>query len=117
MSLIIYETFCSEAGIDEPPDLNDDKRIIIVGSEVKEKLGSVTLWLRDHTVDIKVIEVEVFKEGDNLLMQPHAIIPLPVGRFTSTGKPAGGGGMQPWVMNGREWHLEKRCSPQTRKMF
>lgn len=113
----IYETFCAEAGIDEPPDLNVDQRIIIVGSEVKDKLGSVALWLRDHNVDIKVIEVEVFKEGDNLLMQPQVIIPMPVGRFTTTGKPAGIAGMQPWITNGREWHLEKRCSPKTRKMF
>jgi hypothetical protein len=113
----IYETFCADAGVDEPPDLNVDQRIIIVGSEVKEKLGSVALWLRDHTVDIKVIEVEVFKEGENLLMQPQVIIPLPVGRFTSTGKPATGGAMQPWVVDGMAWHLEKRCSPQTREMF
>lgn len=111
-----FETFCAEAGVDEPPDLNADQRIIIVGSEVKEKLGSVALWLREHSIDIKIIEVEVFKEGENLIMLPQVIIPLPVGRFATMGKPAGGG-TKPWVVNGREWHLEKRCSPQTRKMF
>ncbi len=113
----VYETFCAEAGIDEPPDLNTDQRIIIVGSEVKEKLGSVALWLRDHDVDIKVIEVLVFKEGESLLMQPQVIVPMPVGKFTSTGKSTVKSGMQPWLVNGKEWHLEKRCSPQTRKMF
>lgn len=112
----IFENFCLEAGVEEPPDLNSDQRIIIVGSEVKDKLGSVALWLRDHNVDIKVIEVEVFKEDGNLLMQPQVIVPLPIARFTGVGKPVGGG-TQPWMVDGRTWHLEKKCSPQTRKIL
>ena len=31
-----YEKFCAGEGIDEPPDLNPDQRLIIVGSEVRE---------------------------------------------------------------------------------
>jgi hypothetical protein len=79
-----YEQFCNDAGIDEVPDLNSDQRLIVVGSEVKDKLGSVALWLRDHNVDIKVVEVEIYREGETLLVQPHVIVPLPVSRFAET---------------------------------
>jgi hypothetical protein len=30
----VYEEFCTEAGVDDVPDLNSDQRIIMVGSEL-----------------------------------------------------------------------------------
>jgi len=113
----MYEGFCADAGVDEVPDLNSDQRIIIVGAEVKDKLGSVALWLRDHNVDVKVIEVELYHEGDTLFVQPHIIVPLPVGRFADTGRVSRAEGAWPWVADGRAWHLEKRCSPTTRELL
>jgi hypothetical protein len=112
-----YESFCAEAGIDEVPDINIDQRIIIVGSEVRAKLGSVALWLLEHNIDIKVIEIDMFKESGTLFLQPQVIIPLPVSQFSETGRTKGTEGAQPWKDNGRSWHLEKRCSPKTRKMM
>lgn len=111
-----FESFCGESGVDEIPDLNKDQRIIIVGSAVREKLGSVALWLRDHNVDIKLIEVAAYKEGDTVLIEPSTIIPMPVNRFVSVGKP-GTNGQQPWGSDGRTWHLERRCSPKTKEMM
>ena len=73
-------------GVKEVPDLNSEQRIIIVGAEVKEKLGSVALWLRQHSVDIKVIEVEVYHEGETIFIQPQVIIPLPIRRFVGVGR-------------------------------
>ena len=113
----MIEQFCANSGIDEVPDLNTDQRLIIVGSEVRDKLGSVALWLRDHNIDIKVIEVEVFKEADTILLQPQTIIPLPISRFDKTGKAPVGEIDQPWVTDGKTWHLEKRCSPTTKNIF
>ncbi|MHC1604158.1 MAG: hypothetical protein ACXQTK_05635 [Candidatus Syntropharchaeales archaeon] len=110
----LYEEFCIETGIDEVPDINVDQRLIVVGSEVREKLGSVALWLRDHNVDIKVIEIELYREGEAIFVQPHVIIPLPVSRFTDTGRAPRVEGSQPWLIDGKRWHLEKRCSPKTR---
>ena len=34
-----FEEFCAAEGIDEAPDLNTDQRLIIMGSEIKERLG------------------------------------------------------------------------------
>ena len=111
----IYESFCAESGVDAIPDLNQDQRIIIVGSAVREKLGSVALWLREHNVDIKLVEVSAYKEGDTILIEPSTIVPLPVNRFVSVGKP-GADGQQPWGSDGKTWHLERRCSPKTKEV-
>ena len=35
----MYEAFCEDAGIDEIPTLNQDQRVIIVGSSVRDKLN------------------------------------------------------------------------------
>jgi hypothetical protein len=113
----MFEQFCSEAGVDTVPDLNTDQRLIIVGSEVRDKLGSVALWLLDHSIDIKVIEVESYREGDVILVQPRTIVPLPVSRFAETGRNTRGETAQPWVADGKTWHLEKRCGPKTRAML
>jgi hypothetical protein len=111
----IYESFCEDAGVDEIPNINQDQRLIIVGSAVREKLGTVALWLREHNIDVTVIEVQTYKEGDNILIQPTTIVPQQVSRFVETGRirPEGA----PWVVDGKTWHLDKRCSLTTREMF
>ena len=111
----LFESFCSESGVEEIPDINADQRIIIVGSSVREKLGSVALWLRDHNIDIKLIEIQAYKEGSDLFVQPTTIVPVAVSRFVSVGKSGPEG--QPWSTDGKTWHLEKRCSPKTKEML
>ena len=112
-----YEEFCRELGSDEAPDLNGDQRIILVGAEAKDKLGSVALWLRDHNIDIKVVEVEVYLEADSMFVQPQIIVPVPVSRFKPVGKRLGPAGRKPWLENGQAWHLDKRCSKQTKPLL
>jgi hypothetical protein len=111
----LFESFCEDAGADEIPDLNREQRIIIVGSAVRDKLGSVALWLREHSVDIKLIEVKAYKEADEILIEPTTIVPLAVSRFTTVGRGSSDG--TPWTTDGMAWHLEKRCSPQTKEMM
>jgi len=103
-----YEEFCSSAGIDEVPDLNQDQRIIILGSKVKEKLGSVALWLREHKIDIRIIEVSFFRNAENLLLHPQTIIPIPTAEKFEVGKRSLRPD-RPWIVNGEDWHLNKRC--------
>ncbi len=112
-----FETFCEEIGIDKVPDLNNEQRIIIVGAEVKDKLGSVALWLHQHSIDIKVIEVAVYREGEKIFIQPQIIIPLPVRGFEKTGHTPISEGVHPWITDGKSWHLEKRCSVKTKNIF
>ncbi len=108
-----YEAFVSDAGSDEIPDINQDQRIILVGESIRDSLGSVALWLLDHKVDIKAIEVQAFREAGELIIQPNIIVPLSVGKFTQTGSGRSDG--MPWKSDGRTWHLEKRCKKETRR--
>lgn len=113
----IFEQFCLQAGVDDVPDINQEQRIIIVGSEVREKLGSVALWLREHQIDINVIELNAYKDNGELFLEPRTIIPLPVSRFEEVGRGGLSEPSRPWLTSGQEWHLEKRCSPVTRDIF
>jgi len=71
--------------------------------------------LRDHSIDIKLIEVQAYKEDEDLFIEPTTIVPMAVSRFVSVGKPSADG--QPWTIDGKTWHLEKRCSPKTKGML
>lgn len=106
-----FEEFCSSAGIDEIPDINQDQRIIIVGSKLREKLGSVALWLREHSIDIKIIEISLFKDGENLFLSPQITIPIPTTEKFEIGKHVSRKD-RPWLSNGEEWHLNKRCGKE-----
>jgi hypothetical protein len=111
----MYESFCSDSGEDEAPDINKDQRIIIVGNAVRDKLGSVALWLYDHSIDIKVIEVKAYKDNNEILIEPNIVVPLQVSKFADTGKPRPEGA--PWITDGKSWHLEKRCGIKTKEIL
>lgn len=83
---------------------------------MRDKLGSVALWLRDHNIDIKLIEVTAYKEGETVFIEPNVIVPLPVSRFAKVGK-GPTKGTAAWQTDGQTWHLEKRCSPKTKEML
>ena len=112
----VFQDFCEDAGTDDVPDLNIDQRIILVGTEIRDKLGSVALWLREHNIDIKVVEVQAYKEGKTILIEPHTIIPLPDIKFRRTGR-ASAPVSQPWRTDGRNWHLDRQCSKNTRDVL
>jgi hypothetical protein len=114
-----YEQFCSDHldEDEETPTPNQDQRIIIVGGQVRDKLGSVALWLREHKIDIKVIEIKVFRQGESLLVEPITIVPTPVGKFDEVGGGSGETATKPWKEDGMAWHLEKRCNPTARTML
>ena len=107
-----YDEFCLSAGVDEALEPNQDQRIILVGSEVRDKLGSVAWWLREHNIDIKVIEVSFYSDGEDLFLYPQTIIPLPTPERFAIGKrpPTD----RPWISGGEDWHLNKRCGREMR---
>jgi len=111
----LYESFCEDSGVDEIPTLNQDHQMIIAGSAVRDKLGTVALWLRDHSIDITVIEIQAYEEEDTVLLQPTTIVPFQVRRFADTGRVQPDGA--PWVADGRAWHLQNRCSLKTHEVF
>jgi hypothetical protein len=109
----VFESFCAEVGVEEVPVLiNENQRIIIVGTSVRDKLGSVALWLYEHAIDIKIIEFSTYKSEGVIYIEPSIVVPPPI-RFEKIG----GDKLPPWVKDGKYWHLEKRCSSKTREML
>lgn len=102
------EEFFSSSGIDTAPDLNQEQRIIIAGNKLTEKLGSVAIWLREHNVDIKIVEVGLFPKGDDLFLSPQIVIPAPTTEKFEIGKYSISKD-RPWMIDGKDWHLNKRC--------
>ena len=112
-----YEDFCSDAGVEGIPDINQEQRIFLVGSGVGDKLGSVTLWLNQNNIDIKVLEIEAYQENDEIFIQPEQVVPEPHPKFFDVGKIDQKEGAKPWKQDGKSWHLDKRCSSLTKEMF
>jgi hypothetical protein len=109
-----FEKFLEDAVIDQVPDQNQEQRIIIVGRKLVDKLGSVALWLIQHRVDMKVIEVSLFKDEQSLFLQPKLVIPLPTAKKFEIGKGVGKED-RPWLIDGEDWHLKKRCGKAMRQ--
>ena len=101
---VAFARFAESHGVEDVPELNTDQRVIIVGQRVRDRLGSVALWLREKGVDIKLIEIRPFRDGEALYLEPHVIIPPPstekwerVGsRVKDTAKP--------WLSEGEAFH-------------
>jgi len=66
---------------------------------------------------VRALQEQTYREGETLFLQPQVIIPLPVSKFTETGRTRATEGARPWKDDGRKWHLEKRCGPATREMM
>ena len=94
--------------------LNTTQRIILVGREVKPRLGSMALWLIDQGVDIRIVAVSLLKDEERLYLQPQVVIPPPA-------EPRAGGGpaqsKKQWLIDPQAWHLEERCGPAGREIF
>ena len=63
----------------------------------------MTLCCR-QAIDMKVIEVNAYKDGDAVFIEPHTVVPLQVSKFAETGRVRTEGA--PWTTDGKSWHLE-----------
>ena len=102
-SLEEIENFC-----EDDYEINDEQRIILAGREIRPRTNSVALWLRKEGVDIKITKLEPWKDGKDIYLYPRVIIPLPAEEefhISVTDDKS-----QPWKRNGKEWHLNNRCS-------
>ena len=105
----VLEEFFGE----EVPDINQEQRIIIVGRSVRQKLVSVALWLLEHKIDIKVVEITPYRDESGLYLYPRTILPPP--SIEKIGPPPSP--KKPWLVDGESWHLRKRCGPESRQML
>ncbi len=102
-----FAEFVESVGADEDTTLNRNQRLLIVGQRVRNRLGSVALWLREQGVDIKLVELHPFLDGEELYIEPLVIIPPPstekwerVGQRDDTDS-------KPWLTDGKGWHSQR----------
>lgn len=105
----ILEEFFGE----EVPDIGQEQRILIVGRSVRQKLLSVALWLLEHKIDIRVVEIIPYRDESGLYLYPRTILPPP--SIEKIGPPPPP--KKPWLVDGKGWHLRERCGPESRRML
>lgn len=90
--------------------LNQEQRILLVGESCGERLDLVARWLSDRNVDITVVEVQLFEDGDRLYLDAERVVPVP-DRSVSEVRPDTS--EEPWKDDGRGWHLEEVSNEET----
>jgi len=102
-----FSSFADWEGADVDVPINDDQRVIIVGQRVKNRLGSVALWLREKGVDIKLVELRPFLDGTELYLEPMIIIPPPsTDKWEKVGSRVRDEA-KPWLADGEAWHRKR----------
>ena len=66
----------SENGIDEN-NFAQDVRIILVSAEFSTELTATALWLNDKELDIRLVKMEPYKDGERILLDVQQVVPLP----------------------------------------
>ena len=100
------EEFC-----DDDYEIAAEERIYLVGSSIREKIGSVVLWLRDQDIDVSIVEFDLLKDEESeLYLDSKTIVPTSdLEKFETGGSPSD----EPWKQDGRRWHLEERTNEDT----
>lgn len=92
-------------------EVNSTQRIILAGDSVREKIGSVVLWLRKQDIDARIVELSLFyDENEDLYLDSKLLVPTSnLEKFETGESPAD----KPWQINGKRWHLEERTNENT----
>jgi len=103
------EEFC-----DDDYDLNAEQRMLFVGESVRERIGSVVLWLREQGIDAQITQCSLFKtEEDELYLDSKTLVPTSSLEKFETGETPDD---KPWKLDGKGWHLEERTQEDTAKL-
>lgn len=102
----ILERFC-----DDDYELNSTQRILLVGESVRERIGSVVLWLREQGIDARITQYSLFKNEDNeLYLDSKTLVPTSsLEKFEAGETPDD----KPWKIDGERWHLQERTNEDT----
>lgn len=102
----LLDEFC-----DDDYEVNASQRIYLIGETVRDRIGSVVLWLHENGIDASAVEVKLFKDADDdLYLDSKTLVPTSdLTKFEKGDRPAD----EPWNVDGRRWHLEERAKEQT----
>ncbi|MFP9192157.1 hypothetical protein ACLI4Q_10940 [Natrialbaceae archaeon A-CW1-1] len=100
----VLDEFCNE-----DYTFNQDQRIVLVGESVRDRLDIVLRWLSDRTIDVTVVEFQLFTDDDRLYLDAEQTIPVPERTVTDVSPDTS---EQPWKDDGRDWHLHERTNTE-----
>ncbi|WP_332898920.1 hypothetical protein [Haladaptatus sp. CMSO5] len=100
------EEFC-----DDDYELNDTQRIFLVGNQIRERIGSVVLWLREQGIDASIVQFSLLKDdAAGLFLDAKTLVPTSdLAKFETGDTPSD----KPWKVDGKRWHLEERTNEDT----
>jgi hypothetical protein len=110
----LFESFCEDSGVREIPEINKNQRVVIAGSEINEKVVKFAIWLKEQGLHITVVELQAFRDGEIILIQPNFIVTVQPDKISEIEEshPEEDDLDSKWKI----WHLDKRCSPETKQM-
>ncbi|MFW9888592.1 MAG: hypothetical protein ACFFER_10440 [Candidatus Thorarchaeota archaeon] len=107
----LLEEFC-----EQEYELNSDQRIIVVGTDVREKVLPVLMWLNKKGIDIKFVQIRAFEDKGNIFISSRTVFPIPEQEDMLVGASAAAVA-KPWKLDGRDWHLKKRSSHESAEIL
>lgn len=92
-------------------EVNAEQRVILAGDTVRERIGSVVLWLREQDIDARIVEFSLFHdETGELYLDSKTLVPTSdLEKFETGDTPSD----KPWEVDGKRWHLEERTNEDT----
>jgi uncharacterized protein (DUF1778 family) len=96
---------------DDDYEVNAEQRLVLVGNQVRERIGSVVLWLREQDIDARIVELSLFHdEAGELYLDSKTLVPTSdLEKFETGDSPSD----KPWEVDGKRWHLEERTNEDT----
>lgn len=92
-------------------EVNAEQRVMLAGDTVRERIGSVVLWLREQDIDVRIVEFSLFHdETGELYLDSKTLVPTSdLEKFETGDTPSD----KPWEVDGKRWHLEERTNEDT----
>ena len=103
------EEFCND-----DYEVNGNQRMILIGNDIGDRVGSVVLWLREQGIDVSIANFSLFKHDSELYLSAETVIPTSqLERFTPGSETTN----KPWKEDGHAWHIEERADPKTASLI
>lgn len=97
-------------------EVNGSQRILLVGRNVHPRVATMALWLRQTGIDIRVLSMDLYRDGERLYLTSQTIIPLPTEHDVAA-QPQPAASDKEWRRDGPAWHLEEQLADDGRAIL
>lgn len=97
-------------------EVNGRQRILLVGRHVHPRVATMTLWLRQVGIDIRVLNMDLYRDDERLYLASQTVIPLPTEDDVAA-RPRPAAADKEWRRDGPAWHLEEQLADDGRAIL